>query len=252
MPMKKTKRSSPRAFLAAFTVVASIASVQAAGGDAARGQRTFGACAACHSLQPDQNMTGPSLSGLWNRKAGGLQSFRRYSPALKAADVVWNDQTLDAWIADPQHLIPGNQMTFQGMKNAQQRADLLAFLKQATQPGSTHTAQQGGGMVPNLRKLDAGDRVQTIRYCGDTYRVTTADGKTHTFWERNLRLKTECPMCFHQARLFPWALDAQCAGSVTHWMSRIHPEHKDEAQLCASLSDRRGSRPPLRRRAKRA
>ena len=52
----------------------------AADGSAARGQRVFGVCAACHSLQPDQNMTGPSLADLWGRKAGTLPSFDRYSP----------------------------------------------------------------------------------------------------------------------------------------------------------------------------
>jgi cytochrome c len=48
-----------------------------------------------------------------------------------------------------------------------------------------------GSRVPNLKKLDAEDRVQNIRYCRDTYRVTTADGKTREFWERNLRFKTD-------------------------------------------------------------
>ena len=82
-------------------------------------------------------MTGPSLAGLWNRKAGTLASFSRYSPALKSANIVWSDQTLDDWITDPQHLVPGNEMTFTGIKDARQRADLLAFLKEATRPGAT-------------------------------------------------------------------------------------------------------------------
>src|SRR5207302_8759349 len=79
-------------------------------GSAARGQRVFGACAACHSLQLDQNMTGPSLAGVWNQRAGSVASFSRYSPALKSANIVWNDKTLDDWITDPQHLLPVNQM----------------------------------------------------------------------------------------------------------------------------------------------
>jgi cytochrome c len=168
----------------------------AADGDVTRGQRAFNACAACHSLEPNRNMTGPSLAELWNRKAGSLSSFPRYSPELKSSGIVWDDQTLDAWIADPQHLIPGNQMTFPGIKNRQQREDLLAFLKDATQPSAS--AQQGrqmggmmGGSVPNLKNLDREDRVETIGYCGDTYRVTTADGKMRAFWERNLRFKTD-------------------------------------------------------------
>ena len=100
----------------------------AADGSAARGQRVFGACAACHSLQPDQNMTGPSLADLWGRKAGSLPSFNRYSPAIKSANVVWNDKTLDEWIEDPQHLIPGNEMTFAGIKDEQKIKDLVAYL----------------------------------------------------------------------------------------------------------------------------
>jgi cytochrome c len=185
--------------VSAIVVVALSAAVWAADGNPARGQRAFGACAACHSLEPDKSMTGPSLSGLWNRKAGDLASFTRFSDAVKSSGVVWIDKTLDEWITDPQHLIPGNQMTFPGIKDGQQRADLLAFLKDATQPGHpSASAQRGGQMgmmrsaaVPNLKKLDPDDRVQAISYCRDSYRVTTADGKTHVFWERNLRLKTD-------------------------------------------------------------
>ena len=190
---------------AAITLVLALGAQSfAADGNAARGQRVFGACAACHSLQPDQNMTGPSLASLWGRKAGTLPSFDRYSPALKSANVVWNDKTLDEWIEDPQHLVPDNQMTFAGVKDGRQRADLLAFLKQATQPGAS-VAQQGGqmdgmggmggmmggGRVPNLKKLDPEDRVQAVSHCKDTYTITTADGQTRKFWERNLRLKTD-------------------------------------------------------------
>ena len=180
----------------------------AADGNAARGQRVFGACAACHSLELDKNMTGPSLANLWNRKAGSVSSFTRYSSALKSADVVWNDKTLDEWLKDPQHVVPGNEMTFAGIKDVQPRSDLLAFLKEATKKGGSQTAQQsgpmggggmsggmggmmGGGRVPNLKKLYSAQQVQTITYCNDTYTVTTANGRSRKFWERNLRLKTD-------------------------------------------------------------
>ena len=171
-----------------------------AAGNVAQGQRLFGTCAACHSLQPDENMTGPSLAGVWNRKAGSLDSFSRYSPALKTANIVWNDKTLDDWITDPQHLVPGNEMTFAGIKDARQRADLLAFLKEATQPGGSvaqggqmggMSGMMGGGRVPNLKHLDPENRVQAITYCKDNYTITTANGQTRRFWERNLRLKTD-------------------------------------------------------------
>jgi cytochrome c len=193
------KACARKAALAAVGTIIAWQAAWAAEGNPTRGQRVFGACVACHSLEADKNMTGPSLSGLWARKAGGLPSFTRYSDALKSSGVVWDSKTLDEWITDPQHLIPGNQMTFPGLKSSQQRADLLAYLQEATQPDRVPAnAQRGGQMgmmggagVPNLKKLDSEDRVQTISYCQDNYRVTTADGKTHVFWERNLRLKTD-------------------------------------------------------------
>jgi cytochrome c len=82
----------------------------AANGNPAQGQRVFGTCAACHSLQPEQNMTGPSLADLWGRKAGDLPTFNRYSPALTSSNIFWNDKTPNDWIEDPQRLVPGNQM----------------------------------------------------------------------------------------------------------------------------------------------
>jgi len=168
--------------VAAPLAVASVLLASGIKGSAPRGQRVFGACAACHSLQPDKNMTGPSLANLWNRKAGRLPSFSRYSPALKSSDIVWNDDTLDEWIKDPQHLVPGNEMTFAGIKDAQPRADLLAFMKEA---------QKGGRAGSHLKKPYSAQRVQTITYCKDTYTVTTANGRARQFWERNLRLKTD-------------------------------------------------------------
>jgi cytochrome c len=179
-------------------VLVAFASSAEAEGDANRGQRVFQNCAVCHSLEPGKNMTGPSLANLWHRKAGTQQDFTRYSTALIASGIEWNDQTLDEWVADPQHIVPGNEMTFPGIRDAQTRADLLAYLKQATQPGGLRAAQEQppmGGMmstaVPNLKTLDAGDQVQTVAYCRDTYEVAIADGKKRKFWERNLRFKTD-------------------------------------------------------------
>lgn len=184
--------------LVALGLSTALSPALAAEGNPDRGQRVFNACAACHSLEPNRSMTGPSLADLWNRKAGSLASFARYSSALKSSGVVWNDKSLDDWIKNPQRLIPDNDMPFAGIENDQQRADLLAFLKVATKPGHALSSQQGGQMSGmagggdlNLKTLGPDHRVQAMSYCRDTYRVTTADGKTRDFWERNLRLKVD-------------------------------------------------------------
>ncbi len=184
-----------RAIFAFFLILVSTASFAA--GDATRGQRVFGACAACHSLAPNKNMTGPSLAGLWERQAGGLPSFSRYSEAMKASGIIWNDHSLDPWIANPRGFIPENEMTFRGISDARARADLIAFLREATKPGGASMTQSGGmsgmmgGEAPNLKKLEPDEQVRKISYCRDTYRVTTVDGKTRSFRERNLRFKTD-------------------------------------------------------------
>jgi cytochrome c len=191
-----------RLAIAAVATIALLSPALAQSGDAARGQQNFRACTPCHSLALDRNMTGPTLADLWGRKAGGLSSFERYSEALKASGIIWDDRSLDGWLTDPDQMVPDNEMPFNGIKDARARADLLAFLKEATKPGAPpQMAQQGGmggmgGMMgggpdQNLRKLEPAIQVKAITYCHDTYRVTTADGKTRAFWERNLRFKTD-------------------------------------------------------------
>jgi cytochrome c len=185
----------------ALVTFASLSSALADQGDASRGQQDFRACAPCHSLEPERNMTGPSLANLWDRKAGSLPSFDRYSDALKSSGIIWDDRALDGWLTDPQRMVPDNEMPFEGIKDSRVRAGLLAFLKEATKPGAAPTAQAqmkgmggmmgGGGSDPNLKNLEAAKRVKAITYCRDTYRVTTADGKTRAFWERNLRFMTD-------------------------------------------------------------
>jgi cytochrome c len=166
-----------------------IAAPASSAGNADRGAALFRACAPCHSLKPDQNMTGPSLAGVWQRKAGRLASFDRYSAALKSSDVVWGEKTLDEWLKSPQGVVPHNTMMFGGIPDTQQRADLIAFLKAESERHAAPAATGPG--FQDLKKLGADRQVQAIRYCRDTYRVTTADGKTADFWEANLRFKTD-------------------------------------------------------------
>jgi cytochrome c len=103
-----------------------------ADGDAARGEARFQDCAACHKLEAGANNVGPSLHGIFTRKAGEIADFR-YSPAIKRSGIVWTPETLDKFITDPQALVPGNRMPYAGMANASDRADLIAYLIKASQ-----------------------------------------------------------------------------------------------------------------------
>jgi len=102
-----------------------------ADGDAARGEARFQDCAACHRLEAGANNVGPSLHGIFSRKAGEIADFR-YSPAIKRSDIVWTPETLDTFITDPQALVPANRMPYAGMANASDRADLIAYLSKAS------------------------------------------------------------------------------------------------------------------------
>ena len=166
-------------------------------GDAARGATVFQACAACHSITPLVQMTGPSLAHVWERKAGTLAGFPRYSDAMKHADVVWNEATLDRWLTNPDAFIPGTSMTFPGIRDSQQRQDVIAYLH-AVSEGKAPQPSGHGGMMMNMRsrkedlkKAPPEGRVTSITHCKETYTVKTADGKTNKVWEFNLRLKTD-------------------------------------------------------------
>jgi cytochrome c len=103
-----------------------------ADGDAARGEARFQDCAACHRLEAGANNVGPSLHGIFARKAGEIADFR-YSPAIKRSGIAWTPEMLDKFITNPQALVPGNRMPYAGMANASDRADLIAYLSKASQ-----------------------------------------------------------------------------------------------------------------------
>lgn len=116
--------------LVAFLALSSDAAQ--AQGDAAKGEKLFARCRACHALEAGQNKVGPSLHGIFGREAGTVEGFN-YSNALKSADIVWNDETMDHWLENPREYIPGNKMVFPGLRKEQDRQDIIAYLKEATQ-----------------------------------------------------------------------------------------------------------------------
>lgn len=162
-----------------------------AAGDAEQGRKAFRQCAACHSVAKGDHRTGPSLANIWDQKAGTIKAFRRYSKPLKDSGLVWDEKTLDQWLADPKALVPGNRMVFGGMKDGAQRADLIAFLKGLSGGGAKTAGGMKGQSRPNLKDLGPDNQVKSVTHCADTYDITTVNGKTHQFWESNLRLKTD-------------------------------------------------------------
>ncbi len=101
-------------------------------GDLENGQKQFQLCRSCHTItEGGANMTGPNLYGIFGRTAGTVEKFR-YSEPLKAAGFVWDGAKLDQWLADPRGFLPGNRMSFMGVKDAKNRTDLIAYLKVET------------------------------------------------------------------------------------------------------------------------
>lgn len=103
--------------------------------DAEAGQRVFNQCRACHTInQGGRNGVGPNLHGIFGRPAASIEGFRYSTPMREraAAGLVWNDETLMAYVTDPKAVVPGGSMSYVGLRNEEQRANLLAYLRQAS------------------------------------------------------------------------------------------------------------------------
>jgi cytochrome c len=105
--------------------------VALAQGDAEAGEKVFNKCKACHVADEPQNRVGPHLVGLFGRQAGSVEGFK-YSDAMKESGVTWDEETIAEYIADPRGYIKGNRMAFVGLKDEEEIADLIAYLKEAT------------------------------------------------------------------------------------------------------------------------
>lgn len=190
--------------LSIFAFVLTIATAGPAGaaGNPDRGKNEFRRCASCHSAEPNVHKTGPSLAAIWGQKAGTVDGFTRYSEALKQSQVVWDRDTLDVWLRDPQDFIPGNRMTMRGLPDVGSRQDIIAYLEHLAAQNAQSQGSEGSGAeiparqknrrdLPDLKLLGPGHHVRAIRYCNDTYFVTTDTGEAILFWEFNLRFKTD-------------------------------------------------------------
>jgi cytochrome c len=88
----------------------------------------FGICRSCHSVEKGQTVVGPSLFGVYGTRAGDVPGYD-FSPALKQSGLVWNDATLDKWLANPVGLVPGTRMGYAGQADPAKRQQIIAYLK---------------------------------------------------------------------------------------------------------------------------
>ena len=122
-------KSKTVAVILAGAVVVALA--PAAMADAAKGQKVFAKCKACHEVATDKNKVGPSLKGLFGRAAGSVAGYA-YSDAMKSSGITWNEETLKPYLTDPTAVVPGGKMAFAGIKKAEDLDDLIDYLEEAT------------------------------------------------------------------------------------------------------------------------
>ncbi len=113
---------------AAIITTGLLAGAAVAEGDPAAGERVFRQCQACHVIDAEQNRVGPHLVGIFGRPAGAVAGFN-YSPAMANSGIVWDEETIAAYLADPRGYISGNRMAFAGLRNPEQIADVIAYMK---------------------------------------------------------------------------------------------------------------------------
>ena len=117
----------------AVTAVPVTLSPALAAGDAEKGKRVFNKCKACHVADAEKNRIGPHLVGLFGRTAGSVEKYR-YSKSMKDSGIVWNAETLDAYLKNPRQYVKGTRMAFAGLKKASEREDVIAYLREVTKP----------------------------------------------------------------------------------------------------------------------
>ncbi|WP_405234712.1 c-type cytochrome [Lentisalinibacter salinarum] len=103
-----------------------------AGADLERGRSLYLQCRACHTIEEGgSNLAGPNLHGIFGSRAAAVEDFP-YSEALRQADFIWTPRAMDAWITNPWQFLPGNRMSYGGMRRPEDRRDLIAWMLRAS------------------------------------------------------------------------------------------------------------------------
>jgi len=97
--------------------------------DAVKGKKLFTKCKACHNVDAQKHKIGPHLVGIVGRKAGTADGYTKYSKAIKDSGIVWDEANLDKWLTGPKTMYPGTKMIYPGLKKAEDRADVIEYLK---------------------------------------------------------------------------------------------------------------------------
>ncbi len=117
--------------LAIFFTYFMLTGFATAEGDAVKGRRVFNKCKTCHTEQPGRRKIGPHLGCIIGRTSGTIEGFK-YSKAMIDAGILWNEDSLKEYLANPRKRVPKAKMTFAGIRNAKQMDDLLAYISEAT------------------------------------------------------------------------------------------------------------------------
>ena len=127
--------SRPAAFLCFALAAGAMLPSAAVAQDAGEGERLFRQrCASCHTLQPGQNRTGPQLAGVMGRRAGSVEGAR-YSNGMQGSNIVWDEQSLDGFLANPRQVVPGTSMGV-SLPDKDQRQAVIAYLKTIAGPAN--------------------------------------------------------------------------------------------------------------------
>jgi cytochrome c2 len=110
-------------------ILAMTTAVPVMAGDIDAGEKVFKKCKACHVVDAEKNKTGPHLVNIMGRTAGSLESFKKYSKAMKESGIVWNEETLNGYLEKPKAYIKGTKMAFAGLKKEEDRENVIAYLK---------------------------------------------------------------------------------------------------------------------------